>query len=236
MSKVIAWIGGIFAAIGLALAAISGWFYFEDRDFAAGGLRAQGTVIEMSSIRDTNGSYSSRPVVEFFDAGGTRHVFTSSVSSSPPSHATGDRVDVIYAPEAPETAVIDDFFERSFIPLMFVGMGAVFAVIGGGMLFAWLRRRRIVARLRASGIPIQAKFVECYLDTSVRVNGRSPIRVVCQAVHPGTGKLQSFKSDPIWVDLTGQLAGRDVRVLVDPAMPKHYVVDLSTLVDESEMG
>lgn len=236
MSRVIAWIGAAFAAVGLVLAAIGGWFYFADRDLAAAGVRTQGTVIQMVSSRDTNGSYTSRPVVEFFDPAGTRHVFMSQVSSSPPNHSTGERVDVLYLPGSPENAVIDSFFERFFAPLVLGGMGALFAVVGGGMLFAWLRHRRIVAWLRSSGLPIQARFVQCYWDTSVRVNGRSPFRVVCQAIHPGTGQLQSFKSDPIWVDLTQQLAGRDVRVFVDPAKSKHYAVDLSTLVDESQMG
>lgn len=66
MSKVIVWIGGVFAPIGLILLAIGGWFYLADRDLVANGVHARGTVIEMASRRDTNGSYTSRPVVEFF--------------------------------------------------------------------------------------------------------------------------------------------------------------------------
>ena len=236
MSKVLAWIGAIFAAIGLVLAAIGGWFYLEDRSVTDGGARTQGTVIAMAGGRDADGDYSARPVVEFFDAGGARHVFTSSISTSPPAYTTGERVDVIYAPGSPDEAIVDGFVDRFLVPLIFGGIGVLFAVVGLAMLFAWLRRQRIVARLRATGVPIQARFVECYHDTSVEMNGRSPFRVVCQATHPGTGKLHSFTSDPIWIDLSAQLAGRDVRVFVDPARPKHHAVDLSGLVDESQMG
>ena len=236
MSKVIVWIGAIFTPIGLVFAGIGAWAYLEDRSLAESGLRAQGTVIEMVGSRDSDNGYTYRPLVEFFDANGERHTFTSRVGTNPPDHSTGETVEVIYAPGSPQNAMLDSFSDRFLLPLIFGGLGTVFAAIGGGLLFGWIRHRAIVARLRASGLPIQAKFLECYRDTSVRVNGRSPFRVVCQAIHPGTGKLQSFKSDPIWIDLTDRLAGRQLRVFVDPARPKHHSVDLSTIVDESDMG
>ncbi len=235
MGKTVAWIGGIFAPIGLALAALGGWFYLQDRTLVEGALSARGTVLQLAVSSDSDG-YSYRPVVMFVDAQGSRHVFTGQVGSNPPSHSPGERVTVLYRPEAPDKAVIDSVLERFFVPLMLAGMGTLFASIGLGLIYAWLRRRRIVARLHASGLPIQAKFVECYRDTRITVNGRSPFRVVCQATHPATGQLQSFKSDPIWIDLTERLAGRDVRVFVDPARPRHHAVDLAGLVGESELA
>jgi hypothetical protein len=132
--------------------------------------------------------------------------------------------------------MIDGFMDRFFLPLMFVGMGSLFAAIGAGMLFAYVRRRKIIAQLRRSGLPIEAEFLECYRDTSTKVNGRSPYRVVAQTTHPATGKLESFKSDPIWLDLSRQLAGEKVRIFVDPARPKHHFVDLSEFIDADDMA
>jgi hypothetical protein len=151
-------------------------------------------------------------------------------------YSTGETVEVIYAPGAPDEAIIDSFLERTFLPLIFGGLGTVFTAIGGGMIVAWLRGRRIAAQLRASGLPIQAKFVECYLETRVRVNGRSPWRVVCQATHPATGKLERFTSEAIWFDPSDRLVGKDLRVFVDPARPKRHLVDLSPYVGEGEVG
>jgi len=236
MSKVMVWFGAIFGGVGLVFAAIGGWFFLDDRDLAAGGVRTQGTVIELVESRDSDGDYSYRPRVEFFAPDGTRHEFTGRVGSSPPSHSAGETVEVIYAPDRPDRAMIDGFFDRFLVPLVFGGMGSLFAAIGGGVLFALIRRRRIVEQLRTNGLPIQARFVDCYQDTSVKVNGRSPWRVTCQAPHPATGKLQSFRSDAIWVDPSASLAGRDVRVLVDPAKPKRYFVDLAPYLDESALA
>jgi hypothetical protein len=143
----------------------------------------------------------------------------------------GEQVDVIYQPWSPDEAVIDGFFDRFFLPLLFIGLGTLFAAIGGGLLFFLFRRRRIVAQLRSTGVPIQAKFVDCYLDRSIKVNGRSPWRVRCQATHPATGNLETFRSDAVWADPTGHVVGRALRVFVDPARPKRHFVDLSFLDD-----
>ena len=235
MGRVLVWVGGIFGALGLVFVAIAGWAYLNDRSFAETAVHAQGWVVEMN---DTGGSdgYSYTPVIEFRDADGTLHRFASGVSSNPPRYSIGESVEVLYQPGAPDEAVIDEFLDRFLLPAIFGGLGTLFAAIGGGLLFFVIRGRRIAAQLRATGVPIQAKVTDIYLDTSMRVNGRSPWRVACQATHPGTGKLHSFKSEPVWVDLSDQLSGREVRVLVDPARPARHLVDLSPYVDESQTG
>lgn len=234
MSKALVWIGGIFLAFGLVFGGIGGWVWWSDRDLANNGTHTQGTVIDLASSRDSDGDVTYRPVVEFLDASGARREFTGSVGSSPPSFSRGEEVEVIYDPWSPEQAMIDSFTTRYLLPLAFGGFGLVFGGIGGGLLLAMIRRRQIVARLKTSGLPIQADFKQCYLDTSTRVNGRSPYRVVAQATHPATGKLASFKSDPIWLDLTKELEGRTVKVLVDPARPKRHFVDLGEWVSEDD--
>jgi len=236
MGRVLVWIGGIFASLGLVFVAGAAWAFLADRNFAAAGAHAPGTVIDMTSSRDSDGDYTYKPVVEFRDAEGRRHVFTSSVSSSPPQHAIGESVEVIYAPASPDKAVIDSFVDRFLLPLIFGGLGTLFAAIGLGILFDRLRRRQIAAQLRATGVPIQAKVVECYHDTSLKVNGRSPWRVVCQATHPADGKMHSFRSEAVWINPSAQLDGKDVRVFVDPARPRRHLVDLSPYFGEDELG
>lgn len=236
MGRVLVWIGGIFATLGVVFVVGAGLVYFKDRSFAESGTRAEGTVVEMIASRDSDGDYTYKPMVQFRDAEGLSHVFTSSVSSSPPQYSTGEAVTVIYAPTSPDRAVIDSFVDRFLMPLIFGGVGTVFAAIGFGLLLARLRRRQIDAQLRASGLPIQAKVTECYHDTSVQVNGRSPWRVVCQAPHPIDGKVHSFTSAAVWVDPGPTLAGKEVRVLVDPARPARHLVDLTPYFGEDELG
>lgn len=234
MSKAFNWIGGIFLLFGLVFAGVGAGIYWKDRDLAATGDRAQGTVVELEWRRDSDGDVTYRPVVEFRDAGGARHRFTSSVGSNPAAFSRGEEVEVIYDAWSPSDAMIDSFTTRYLLPLAFGGFGLVFGGIGGGMLVAVIRRKRIIADLKQRGLPIEAEVIDCYHDTSTKINGRSPYRVVAQATHPGTGQLQSFKSDPIWLDLSSQLDGKNVRVLVDMQRPKRYWVDLTEYVPEDE--
>ena len=227
MSKTFLWIGGFFLPFGLLFAGIGAWSFVADQKLADIGTSTQGTVIALDRSTDSDGDVSYRPVVEFFDKGQTRHEFTGDVGSSPPAYSRGEVVDVIYDPDGPGRAMVDSFTDRYLLPLVFGGMGCVFAAIGAGMLFSVWRRRKIIERLKRSGMAVSGKFLECYRDTSTKVNGRSPYRVVAQATHPATGKLQSFKSDPIWIDLSEQLDGEAVKILLDPANPKHHFIDLS---------
>lgn len=236
MSKALLWIGGIFFAFGLAFAAVGVWNVVDDMALAARGNTAQGTVVNLSASYDSEGGTTYRPVVLFRDDNGATRRFTSNMGSNPPAFDRNEKVTVIYDPWAPEDAIIDSFSTRYLLPAIFGGFGLIFGGIGAGLLIYVIRRRRIIARLKQSGVPINAEFVECYRDTSTKVNGRSPWVVVAQATHPATGKLSSFKSDPVWVDLSGTLAGKPIPVLIDPADPDQHFIDLAEWVEEDELG
>lgn len=233
MNKVVLWIGGIFLPMGLLFVGIAGWIWLEDQAIAENGLRGRGTVIELARSRNSDGDVTYRPIVEFFDSNRTRHEFTGQVGSSPPSYSVGEKVEVIYPPGEPGRAIIDSFFDRFFLPMMFGGIGSVFALVGGGLLLAHFRRKKIIAGLRQNGLPIQAIFLETYRDTSVAVNGRNPYRLVCEATHPATGKMQEFKSEAIWRNPFDKFKeGDKIRVLVNPAQPKQYFVDLTAQISD----
>jgi len=236
VSKATLWIGALFATFGLVFAGIGLWFFAADLQLAAKGGMTSGTVVALHQHYDSDGDRMYRPEVVFTDKRGTRHRFRSQISSSLPAFSRGEQVQVLYDPAAPGDAAIDSFMQRHFLPAMFTGMGSLFALIGGGLAVNYVRQRRIIAQLKRTGLPISAKFIECYRDTRIKINGRSPYRVVGQATHPATGRLQSFKSALIWLDLTEQLSNQNLDVLIDPARPKRYHVDLSEWVDADQMA
>lgn len=236
MKNVKSTLGIGFAAFGLLFAGIGGWFFWSDQQLAAKGVQTTGTVIDLSRSRDSDGDVTYRPVVEFVDQSGTRHEFVSKVGSSSPGVSRGESVEVIYDPWEPNDAMLDTFSQRFLFPLVFGGFGLIFAGVGFGFLIAKFRREKLIARLQTRGMSIQADYLETLHDTSTKINGRSPYRVVCQANHPATGKLQRFESDAIWVNPGREIEGSKVRVLVDPANPKHHYVDLSRWIGEELAG
>jgi hypothetical protein len=234
MPKMVFWIGLVFGLVGTAIMIGGGFSLNHSRSFSDGGVSVQGVVVDLAYSRDSDGDGTYAPVVEYRDREGRPHTYRSSSGSSPPSYDVGERVTILYRPDQPSRAVIDDFWDRWALPAFLLGFGAIFAVVGWGLALAYYRRRWTVAKLRTSGVPTTAKVVECYRDTSTTINGRSPWKVAAQGTNPVSGKIDSFTSDPIWVDLSAVLKDKTVPVMVDRDNPAKHWVDLSTYVDEDE--
>lgn len=72
----------------------------------------------------------------------TEYRVTARLSTSPPPFNVGDQCRVVYKADDPADAQIDTFVERWLFLTIFGGIGAVFGVIGWGLLFF-----KIVGRL-----------------------------------------------------------------------------------------
>jgi hypothetical protein len=177
----------------------------------------------------TGSSRGVAPLVQFTTSDGRTLHITGSVSSSPPAYETGEHVRVLYEATNPNAARIDSKIEMWFLPMLFGGLGAVFASIGGGFLAYLVRRRRLREWLALNGMHVKAKFEGVIYDTSIRVNGRNPWRLTAQWQHPVTQKIYSFRSDMIWFDPTPYVQREQLDVTVNADNPRQYVVDTSFL-------
>lgn len=226
-------IGWIFLIVGLPFLSVAVFLFLRDASFAGDGARAEGRVIELLRLVETEpgetASVTYNGVIRFADQNGRAQEFSETLRTNPPRFAVGDRVTVIYDPARPSRAVVDDFWGRKGLPAIFLGLGGIFASIGAVFLSGDIRRRRMVSRLQRQGTAIEADFLEVFRDRFIAINHRNPFRVAVQAKDPRTGELRRFESAPIWVDPTAELAGRKITVLIDPARPKDYHVDLSAL-------
>jgi len=236
MPKVVRSIGSIFLLVGLLFAGVGAWNFWHSSQLSANGQQAQGQVVEIERRRNNDGKFMYRPVVEFRDNSGVRYEFVSKHGSNPAAFSRGERVKVIYDPWDPSDAMIDSFSTRFLFPLMIASFGSLFAAIGGWLIYLRITHTRIIASLKQLGVPLQASFQQCERDYRTKINGRSPYHVFAQATHPATGKITSFKSPPIWINLTSTLENKEVPVLIDPSNPKHYHVDLSQWVSEDEFA
>ncbi|MGW0337911.1 DUF3592 domain-containing protein [Streptomyces sp. NPDC003011] len=134
--------GALFLVVGLILAGVS-------VSFLANAERAPGTVVALEWRNDDNGVSRKKrvndgpvayPVVEFTSADGTPRTFRSSTGSNPPSYEEGERVEVLYRADSPDDARIKGFASLWLLPLIFGGIGLLFAGIGTAL--AMVRRRR----------------------------------------------------------------------------------------------
>lgn len=111
--------------------------------------------------------------------------------------------------------------------------GILFFVLGLTFLAAVSRRRRDCAWLEENGRTIQANIIGVQYDTRVRLNGRCPLVIQCQAVNPANGKVYVFESEGLWFDPEPFLGERTtLPVLVDPDDYHRYQVVTEGILPE----
>ena len=89
------------------------------------------------------------------------------------------------------------------------------------------------AWLAENGRRMEADIIGVQYDTRVRVNGRCPLVIQCQAVNPLDGKVYVFESDGIWFDPEPFLGQRTtLPVLVDPDDYHRYQVVTEGILPE----
>ncbi|HZP67461.1 MAG TPA: DUF3592 domain-containing protein [Rudaea sp.] len=220
--------GAIFLVVGVGLLSGGVAWWRASAAFAATAAGADGVVADLVYRSSSKGG-TYVPLVEFTTPDGARVHMTGSTGSNPAAYARGDHVHVLYDPANPERARIDSFMEQSLGPAILGGLGLVFALIGGGVVGAQIRRRKVRSWLAQNGMRVQARFEGVALDTSYAVNGRNPWRINCQWQHPVTQKVYIFRSDPIWFDPAPYVKRDALDVTVNADDPRQYLVDTSFL-------
>jgi hypothetical protein len=231
--KAVAIVKFIMLIVGVAMLAGAVYLYSNTRSFLAGAVHAQGTVVDLQRTESldshSNRSISYYPVVQYAEAGGRKVEFISDSGSNPPAYSRGDQVEVLYHADAPEKARINSFMSLWFGTLIVGGLGVVFTAVGTAMVVVPIRRRRLESFLKSNGVPVEATFESVEQNTSMKVNGQSPWRVLAQWLDPATSQVHVFKSDNLWFDPSAYIKDRKINVFIDRADPKKYYVDLSFL-------
>lgn len=133
------------AIIGLPVMLIAGMFFFGfgwqirtdlERQMAT-MIPVQGMVVDVvSRVANTNSGNRTfyYPVVEFRTATGELIRFESTLGGNPPAFQTGEQVEVLYDPQAPQSALINTW--ENWLPVyIFLGAGGVMIGLGGLMIF-----------------------------------------------------------------------------------------------------
>jgi len=222
----------LFLFIGLAMLCGAAALLLQTRHFIAGAVSAPGMVTALVPHNSGN-STTWAPVVRYAAANGEPAELTSSSSSSPPAFRVGEAVRVLYRPGGGE-AKIDSFFSLWGGALILGILGAVLTAIGGAVLLIGPLGRRHDERLRQSGRPVLADYEGVRLNTRLKMNGRSPYRVLAQWRDPETAKVHVFESHNIWYDPTRYIDRSQLTVYIDPRSPRRYYVDLSFLPEAAD--
>lgn len=222
-----------FLIIGFGMLVGALFWLVRQRSFVASARHAQGTVVDLEQHRSSSSSNGSSgttyaPVVTFATPDGQTHTFVSNSSSNPPSYSRGESVSVLYDQSKPESGTIDGWFSLWGGITIVGALGAIFTLIGGGMMLVRLRgskRRELVK----TGRRVEATFQSVQMNTSLSVNGSHPFQIHCQWLDPQTSQVHVFTSENLWYDPSEFIHDKSFQVYQEPGNPKHYYMDISSL-------
>jgi uncharacterized protein YxeA len=137
----------LFLIIGIGLCS-GGVIYANKRaEFLHTALSSQGTVISLkseTSHSDGKTTVVYYPVVRYTPPGkSTSITFKHNIGSSHPSFSRGDIVQVLYVPNDPHNAIIDQGWLNWLVPIIMIGIGGVFCLVSG--LTFW-KQKQVAAR------------------------------------------------------------------------------------------
>jgi len=198
----------------LTFAATSGYNTWEQRRSMG---QAEGTI-----VAEYNEKTLSTEDIRFSTPDGKTYTFKGDRNSSQALYK-GKKVKVLYELDDPNMARIDmgDPWSSSVLLLEW---GAAFTLIGGIPLFFTVRKARRDEWLKLNGQLVEADFVNVQLNMSLSVNEKHPWLI------KATANGQTFESDNLWTDPAPYITSKQkINVMVDPANPKRYWMDLTFL-------
>jgi len=138
----------------------------------------------------------------------------------------GKKVKLHYDPDDPYKFKTTSYFTD----ILLTSMGGLFAAIGTGFGVSSVRKKKKMKFLTTYGDRIYAVVTNVFADTSTTVNGRHPVKLICQYTDQYTGQVCEAVSESAFNDLY-QFIGMPVDVYVDPADPSSTYVDIKPLVE-----
>ena len=190
---------------------------------------ATGEVVRNEERRLRGARYIYHPVVKFTPEGGTEIEFKGHTGSNPPEHKPGDSVRVIYNPANPQEAMIDSFLDLYRTPLIPAGLGVFLLALFAGLPLMGYYEKKYNAWMAENAKRVAGRVTGITVDTTIKVNGRSPWILEVEFSDFKTGETRTAKSYPLWTDPAPYLNGNEITVLVDPRKPKKHKLDLSFL-------
>jgi len=227
-------IGAIFTLASIALMGGGGYAYHQTKKFLENSVVATGIVVDLvpsSSSSGPNRTYA--PVVQFKTHRGKTIMARGSIGSYPPSYKKGDEVRVRYDPKDPLDISIDTFFELWFLPMILLGMGSVFGMVGMPMVLGSVLSARKIEWLRENGQVIMTEYQSVVLNQSERRGSQHPYQIVSQWLDPTANKVYVFRSRNLYFNPEKYIQTAQIPVRIDPQNPKKYWMDTSFLPEEA---
>lgn len=222
-------VGLIFFVCGTGVMFLGFFLNNNSKEFAETAVPVSAVISEIETYRDSDGDISHHAYVSY-EFGGKKYEDVS-LGYYSSSMREGKTIDILCNPYAPYEIQSPEGMEFAF--WICFGMGAIFAVVGGGLFVAPLLKNVKDNRLMETGKTIWGVVESVGINTNYSVNGEHPWVLYCKYEEDYSGRVYRFKSDNLWFDPSFIYnEGDSIQIIVNPNdYSKHKVI-----VDESKMA
>ena len=228
MPRVTVLIGAIFALAGAAALTGGLWLAHDQWRFSGSAIETRGTVVRQVELESEDGEPVFAPLVEWRDDAGIERRFRGQLGQANPAYELGETVAMAYDPHNPDDARLTAFWPAWMRAIVATVLGVAFLAAGIWFLDVDRRERRRIAHLETNGIPVEARFLYACPARSSSSRERVFWRIVCTAPDPLTGHKRNFKMPPTSRH-PSEFEEATFRVLIDPADPRSYFVDMAAV-------
>lgn len=186
-------------------------------------------ITEITSYRGSNGNRKYDVYVSYYVNG---KEYNSKLGGYSSSFYEGKEIEIYYDKDNPTRIGMKSI---DFLFLIFLGMGIIFAMIGGILLYKRGYKERLGIKLKENGETIYASYVETVLNTAYSVNGRHPYNIICEWKNTVDGKKYLFKSQNIWGNPENSIREKNVEIFpvyINPNKIEQYVVDVDEITKD----
>lgn len=131
-----------FIVIGIGLLIGAAVSFQKTHTLIQQGITTEGTVLKLNREIDSEGDVFYYPLISFVTEAGQEIRFESKLGSGSPDYTEGQTVAILYTPEKPTDARINDFQNLYFLPLVLGGLGLFDLIITMIVLFSFRTKKK----------------------------------------------------------------------------------------------